>query len=187
MNQPRCNECSAGCAGPKHRAARAPRARGFTLIELIASITALSAIMVMAASLLGALSRTYNDAAGRQDTEERLSLALDRIVRTIRETPDTAGVPSIGIATSTRLMFTDTTEIVLTGDVLTLATPTQSASPLCTSVSSLTLTYLNSSGAVIDFSSGGTLAQIYAVRIALVSGESELRTVVFIRGTLEAT
>lgn len=166
-----------------------PRIRhAFTLIETIAVIVVVGVLAGVIVPVVAQSTTTFADMSEQRDRTEATSLALERIVRAFREAPDktaSAGVPDINTATSSRLKFTDGTEVRLSGTTLWFNEPGQTESPLCQNVSAFELTYLGADGLSLNISVSANwdLVQRINVRLACTGG-AELRTSVFLRCTL---
>ena len=80
--------------------------------------------------------------------------------------------------------FANGTSIALSGSVLNYTSPTTTASPLCSGVTTFQLTYLGNDGATLNFAGGDTTSEITCVVIRLAAQGIDLRTVAFIRTTI---
>lgn len=157
-------------------------ARGFTLIELLAVIIVMSVVAVITSPIVFSATDAYAKSARQRRSAERVAAALDRIARILREAPaktSPIGATDFTAATSSSFSLAGGTAVSLSGTDLTLATGTVSATTLCPDVTVFTLTYLNTSGASIDVSSGTDSVRRVIVRLA--AGGADLSTTVWIR------
>ena len=155
--------------------------RGFTLIELIASMVVLGVVASVSAPLIGAASDSFVTSANNRDDIERLAHAMDRSVRLLREVPATAagsGLPDIVVAATDNIEFADGAELELVGTTLMLTPAGGAASPLCTGVTAFELAYLAEDGLTDTIATPQTSQRI---EIRIVAGGHELRSSVFFR------
>ncbi|MHC4975907.1 MAG: prepilin-type N-terminal cleavage/methylation domain-containing protein [Planctomycetota bacterium] len=158
-----------------------PRARGFTLVELIASIVIVATLAGVLAPVVMTSADAYDRATSQRTSSENAGSAMERVVRTLRATPpQTVGSPQPGItvADADRIVLGDGHEIELVGDTLMFTAPGESASALCQDVEVLELAYLGADG-VTDTSA--TPASTQRIRVRLIVGGFELQTIVFLR------
>jgi prepilin-type N-terminal cleavage/methylation domain-containing protein len=160
----------------------------FTLVETIAVILVLGVLSVVTTPLILSAGDAFGQAALARERTEDASMALERIVRALREAPDQSGAPGtpdITTATATSIEFADGTEIELLGTTLWLALPGEAAAPVCQHVTAFELTYLNAGGGTITVSSPTDALNANRLHIRLApEGGAELRTSVFLRCTL---
>ncbi len=155
--------------------------RAFTLIELIASMVIIGVVAVAAAPLIGAASDNFVKSSDNRDASERLSHAMNRIVRLLRAAPPTApgsGQPDITVATTTNIEFADGSELQLLNTTLWLTPAGGAASPLCTDVTAFQIMYFAEDS---NTKSMGAPATTQRFQITLASGGQELRSAAFIR------
>jgi len=156
-------------------------ARAFTLIELIASMVVLGVIASVAGPLIGAAADSFVASAEHRDAAERVSHAMNRVVRLLRAAPPTApgsGQPDIAVATSSNVEFADGSELELIGTTLWLTPAGGAASPLCTGVTTFDISYRSEFG---DNDTMATPEQTQHFKIVIASGGQELRSAAFIR------
>ena len=161
--------------------------RAFTLIEVIAVIVVMSIIAGVAAPVLLAVSNTYTQSMEHRTAAESVSIALDRIIRIVRETPELPaqqGAPDITAALPQRLELGDGTVVELTGSNLMLTLPTTAPAILCAGVSSFELLYLKEDAQPLDTAGGDPTSDTYKVEIRIAAGDIELRSAAFIRAHL---
>lgn len=155
--------------------------RAFTLIELIAAMVVLGVAAGVAGPVIVAASGAYSDASSRRDAAERVSAAMERIVRVLREAPPTlsgATTPAITTAGAGEVEFGDGSRLELDGVTLWITLPAQAAAPLCVDVEAFTLGYLGNDG-VTDTSASPTDTQ--RITVLLRSGGVEMRSCAFVR------
>lgn len=160
----------------------------FTLIETIAVIVVVGLLAGVIVPVVAFSTTAFSEMSEARDRTESASLAMERIVRALREAGDeasAAGTPDIDVATASRVQFGDGTEVRLSGTTLWLNEPSQTESPLCQFVSAFELTYLGDDGLSLDPSVPANLPLVRRLHIRLAcTGGAELRTSVFLRCTL---
>ncbi|MEC9374454.1 MAG: prepilin-type N-terminal cleavage/methylation domain-containing protein [Planctomycetota bacterium] len=153
-----------------------PTRAGFTLVELLATMVVVSAVAAVSTGLIYGFSKAYASAAEQRRSVERVSTALDRIVREIREAPasdDVVGGMDLETAESDRIVFGNGVGFELDGSDLVMTNEDGASGPLCRDVERFELRYLGSDG-VTDVS--GDPAATQRIEIALSAGGVELRT-----------
>lgn len=161
--------------------------RGFTLVELLAAIVVIGAVLSVAASIVLSSADAYAAASSQREAEERISLALDRMVRAIREAPEDPampGSPDIADAASDAITLNGGVRYSIKSGVLFEKNAAGDASPLCTGVTVFELTYLGGDGLPVDLAGGAPTTDIRRVIIRLAAGGAELQTSVFVRAAL---
>lgn len=165
-----------------------PLRRAFTLIELIAAIVVFSLVSMVFAGIMLESAEAYASASEARERGERASLAMDRIVRLIREIPENEaapGTPDITDASATALELGNGAAVRLSGSTLILIVPDAPApAVLCTEVSAFELTYLGADGMELALGAGDTTADIHRINVRLACGQIELRTSAFLRVAL---
>lgn len=161
----------------------------FTLVELMAVLVLTAGIAAVTAPIVLSASGAFTDASTRRDRTEAASMALDRIVRTLREAPDRGesgpGVPAIASLSAMSIGLEDGAVVALNGQTLELTVPGSDPAPLCTGVDAFELTYFGSDGTVIDPAAAGAADEVRVVEIRLACAAAvELRTRVLLRCTL---
>lgn len=162
-----------------------PPAHAFTLIELLAVMIIISTVGVVTSGILMSASQMYTTSAAHRRAAENVALALDRVVRVLREAPakpTPAGAANISSATATTITLSDGNAIALSGNTLNLSSATVSNAPLCKDVTAFQITYLDGAGTVVDLSSGTDTVR--RVHIRLAAGGTELRTSTWLRAGL---
>lgn len=162
--------------------------RAFTLIETIAVIVVAGVLAGVVVPVVASSTGAFADMSEARDRTEAASLAMERIVRALREAgdrADVAGVPDITLASAGRVQFGDGTEIRLTGTTLWYAEPGAAEAPLCQHVAAFELVYLGHDGLELDPAVAANLLLVERLHVRLAcSGAAELRTSVFLRCTL---
>jgi len=167
------------------------RARGFTLMELIATMTMLSAIGTAAAFILFTALDGYTAASVQADLYRRASSALDRITRELREIPLDAGggvAADIDEVAVDRIEWSGGSEIALLGSTLWLNTTGENHLML-EDVAGVTLTAFDADRTAVGLpTSGGGCDAIRRIGVEITlsrNGESaSLRSMVFLRCTM---
>jgi len=123
--------------------------KGFTLIEVIITITVVGIVSVIIGSMLLGIVKAWTFKFNRNDMLWDGRLALDRMTREIRTVKDSTSVTT---ATSSQFRFTDTGNKDITYSLSSTnlnRTENGTVNLLAENVSTLTFTYYNSSDAVI--------------------------------------
>lgn len=176
---------------PRRRRARS-RA-GFTLIEVVATIVILASVASVASNILLTAGDGYLDAATRAQLHSELSMALDRLVREVRQidldndADDIA--PDIDSTAANALAWHSDCSVSLDGSTLELVIDGGDAETLLTDVSGFTVqTYDEDNSALAASLSGDNCDPIRRVSVTITLsryGVSEtLRTKVFIRSCM---
>ncbi|MHC5002828.1 MAG: PilW family protein [Planctomycetota bacterium] len=122
---------------------RVRRRRGFTLIELIATIVVLATVGTVASAIVMNATGGYVEASTAAQLHAEASVALDRIVRELRsmnlDTDATGIAPDIESIASSAITWNDDDTLTLTGSNLTLAEDGGSAVVLLGDVSAFTI------------------------------------------------
>lgn len=161
--------------------------RGFTLIEVIAVIVVLGVVAGLASPIMLSMSETYRSALDQRTAAESASIALDRVMRIVRETPPVVGspgTPDITTATATRYTLGDGTSIELLGTNLMLTIPGEQPAVLCSDVTAFELTYLKDDSTELNLGAGDALSDVHKVDIRIACGPTELRAGAFLREKL---
>lgn len=157
--------------------------RGLTLLEVTLSMVIIAVIAAIVVPLTASLGDAYASAADTREAAEDAAFTLDRVVRLLREAPE-SGVPGqIGFARveSSAVEFTDNraVELIDTDLILTDANGVQGI--LCRQVSAFEVGYLASDG-VTDCSVTPEETRRFTVR--LVVRGVELRGAALARVTI---
>lgn len=171
------------------------RRRGFSLVEVIAVIVILGLVGSAASSLILTAVASFTDTSVRLALHSEASVALDRIVREIREIDaapeDNQPNADIRSAGATELQWADSKSLRLVGGTLLLNTDGTNEDALCTGVSDFAFDFRDDSNRSLLL--GGRVAdddlariQRIAVRLSLTrQGMTEsLQTRVFIRAAM---
>lgn len=167
--------------------------RGFTLIELIATIVVLAVLGSITSLLVLNAVDGYSGAATLAQLHGEASIALDRAVRELRkielDSVATGVAPNISSVTPTSIAWEPNSSLSLSGAQLMFVDNGATAAVLLDDVSALSITTYDESNASLPASLAGDQCDPIR-RIALDvtlqrHGVSEtLRTKVFIRSTL---
>ena len=140
---------------------RRMRSRGFTLIEMIISITIFSIIAVIGMQIIANGMQVAIVTNDNTKLSGKLAYAMDRMARDIREVSISSGAYVISTSTSTSFSFTrrDGTVVTFTGSgsnitMTYVSGGTTTAATLTDDLSSLTFSYLDVSG---NAAASGTL------------------------------
>jgi len=176
----------------KARSAR--QTRGFTLVEVIATMAVMGALGAVASSTVFSALDSYLDAATRGQLHTEISMAMDRVVRELQNTQldgSASGVaPDIESVASSAITWNDDYSLTLTGGQLMLSDNGAAAEPLLANVSSFSVQTFNESNVALGASlSGAGCDAIRRIQLTLTmqrNGTIEtLRTKVFLRCTME--
>lgn len=160
---------------------RHTKQRAFTLIELIASMMVVGVVAAVSAPLIAAASDAYVTSADNRDNVERISHAMDRAVRLVRDAPPTAsgsGLPDITVAATDNIEFADGSELQLVGSTLMLTPAGGVAAPLCIGVTTFELAYIGEDGL---WNTILTPQNTQRIGIRIVANGQELQSAVFLR------
>lgn len=151
-------------------------ARGFTLIEMIMSMTVLSIIGLVSSSVIMESMRIYKRTVPAIDADYRSNLALRTMKREIRELSET---DAISVFTSSTFAFIDSFENSISYE-LTGTNLTRNGDLLASGVTSMTFRYWQMDGTVAALTSEVRLIE---VDLTVQSGEQSLhvRTQIFPR------
>lgn len=141
--------------------------RGFTLIEVIATILVLGIISAVMLPLLQASTQTYATAADQRSSGADLDNAVARIVGIIRGITD-AG--ALSAADEAGFELTDGTRVEFNGVALFLTTAEHEQSLLCPGIEDFELTWLGADGSELDFDAGDGVEEVRRVNLVAVSG-----------------
>lgn len=98
------------------------RRRGLTLVEMIATITVLGVVGATVLPVIEASGAHFAESASLRRAADRVSFAMDRISRVLREIPaaEQGGGLAIEAITASEIVLTNGTRIRLDGDRLLL-------------------------------------------------------------------
>lgn len=152
--------------------------KGFSLVEMIISILAVSILSLTAAYVLQPWAKSYSNVANKGTTHDDVRFAFERMTREIQMIKQGNTGPTIS---STELDFTDNgstaTDYKLTGTTLY-----RGNDKLLANVTSLAFTYYDSAGAVT-----ATAANVRRIQVVIAAdppGDAQavnLRTDIFLR------
>ena len=155
-------------------------ARGFTLVELMASIVVIAIIGAVILPLVATATSRYRLATDERAAVERVAYALDRVVRLIRETPaGPGGTLDLAAASADALRFGDGRGIEMDSGDLVLRQSDGSTSVLCPDVDAIELRYIASDGVTDVGATDPT--QAWRVEVRLGSAGVELVAAAFPR------
>lgn len=158
--------------------------RGYTLIELVAVTVILGAVAGVTSPLIVACAERYASASARRESADACGHAMERIVRTLREAPESgsiAGAPGIVSVTAGSIEFEDGSLVRLDGQTLWMATAGEDEAELLGGVEWFELRLLGADG-VAD--AMGKPEHARRAEVGLRAGGVELRTAVFFRSGL---
>jgi len=164
--------------------------RGFTLIEALATIVALSIIAATLGPIIYAASDSYAGATQHRHASESAAHAIDRLVRAIREIPaiEDSASPNITSATPTLLTWSGGNAIVFDANLerITLTLTDQPRAILADRVQTFSLRYLDELAQPIDPAQPEALQHIRRIEISLTIQGNEHRAAATIRDGLGA-
>lgn len=158
--------------------------RGYTLIELVSVTVILGVVAGITSPIIVEATESYARASERREASDAVGHAMERIVRVLREAPESdeyEGAPAITVATETSIEFEDGAEIRLDGETLWLAHTGEEEATLLEGVEWFELRLLGFDG-VSDAMDKPEWAR--RVEVGLRAGGVELRTAVFLRSGL---
>jgi prepilin-type N-terminal cleavage/methylation domain-containing protein len=130
-----------------------PRRRGFTLIEAVSTIVILGAIGTVASGLIFTATDGYAEASVRAQLHTELSVALDRIVREMRNVPldDAASgiAPDIDELTADSITWSMNHTIERAGAEVRLTIAGGTARPLLTDVTAFSVEAYDADNALL--------------------------------------
>ena len=135
--------------------------RGFTLIELIASMVIMAALAGASASVLMRAGDAFGDATDRRAMVSSASMAMDRVLHQIRVTPSLAAVSGTGFECSSGLV------VGLAGSTLELRDGL-GASPLCEGVATFGIVYYDADGAAVNAADADAAGRVFRAEVRLV-------------------
>lgn len=159
--------------------------KGFTLIELVLSMTLLGIVAVTAGMLIYQGTRSFEALSGQKDVTQKAALALERVSRELRVMKCTPSgnscAPSASdapVMTATELRFVNSSfegrGLRLDGTTLMLRDGTGAADPeyaLASAVSSLAFEYLKADGST---ASSAPDIWIINVNMAILNGQAAI-------------
>jgi len=168
--------------------------RGFTLVEAIASITILALIGGLTSQIIFTASRSWMDAAAIAELERETSLALDRIITSLRSIERDPAAPEVALRIDAigpnMIAWHGDHSLSLENDVLILR-EADATLPLARNIASLTVTPFGPDGQMmpgeLTDDTAGTARRI-TIGVVASRGDLELslRTSVFLRSAATA-
>lgn len=120
--------------------------RGFSLVELVASLVVISVVAAVLAPVLNSAADTIVTTRDLRRASDDAGFAMATAIRLLREVPPGEGV-NLGLASAddTSIVFSDGRGLRLNADTLELVTPA-GAAPVARDVSSFEIRYLGPDG-----------------------------------------
>lgn len=168
-------------------------ARGFTMVEAIATLTVLGVLASVSVNLIYTATTSYRDAATRAQLSDEVSVAMDRIARRLtsieRDTSAAVVAPQISSVTPTSIAWNSNYSLTLSGAQLQLVENGGVARTLLDDVTSFSVSAFDESNAALAGTLSGAATQaIRRIRVQVTVqrlGISETtRTKLFIRATM---
>jgi prepilin-type N-terminal cleavage/methylation domain-containing protein len=167
--------------------------RGFTLVELIATIVILSVLGSVASSFLLTAINAYTSSSIRAQLHGEASVAMERMVREFRKIPKntsaSGNAPLVNTVTSNSITWNGTSTLSMSGTQLMFADAGATARALLNDVTSFSVqAYDESNSALATSLSGSACDSIRRIQVTITMqryGVTEtLRTRTFIRCTM---
>ena len=169
-------------------------ARGFTLVEAIATMVVIGVLGSVSSSLIYSGVRAYRDAAGQAQLHEEMSTALESITRALRGIPagqvEPFAIPSVTAVQPSSINWGTAARLWLNGSSLQLQEDGAAAYTLLTGVTAFSVQTYDEAGAALAANLNATASQsVRRVQVQITAtkdGVTEtLRTKVYIRCTME--
>lgn len=172
-----------------HGARTRHRARGFTLIEAVATMTVLAVVSVAASRIIFAATDAYAGSAARSHLSAEGSAAMERIAAELRAIPSRAGAPGtpwIDSVSANSVSWGGGSTLSRSGDRVLLAVDGDAARTLLSNVSAFSIACFDAADQPLPANlSGSACDAVRRIEITLTlsrSGVNEtLRTRVFPR------
>lgn len=128
--------------------ARECLARGMTLLETMLSILVIAIIAAVIMPVMAGASEGYINSVTVRRAAEQSAYAMERCTRLLRDVPPGTDVGTVGIVTAeaSRIVMGDGRGFDVVSGVLYMTDAAGVRAPLCESVESLVITYLESDG-----------------------------------------
>lgn len=179
-------------SSPRFRIAQpAPSRRGFTLIELIATIVVLSVLGTVSAGIIFTATDGYLSASTTATLHNEASLAMDRITRELREIArdGSAAVPHINEISADAIRWEEDSELFVEGQSLMFRDRGETPVALANRVAVFAVQSFDEENDALPASMNGDACHdIRRIELTLTlsrHGESEVvRTRVFVRAAM---
>ncbi len=169
-------------------------ARGFTLVEAIATMVVIATLGSAASLVIARATGAYKATATLGQLQAELSAALDRVEREVRAIRHKSGASAADISATTASSLSwnssgGACSLTLSGGQLLLATGGGAGQAILSDVSSLTVQCYDESGAALSSTLSGTACESIR-RIAVTATctrygtTATLRTGAFLRSTM---
>lgn len=166
-----------------------PGARGFTLVEAVATMTVLAVVPVAASRIIFAAADSYADSAVRSELSSSVSSAMERMAMELRGIPSQEGAPGtpwIDSVTATSIAWGGNNSLARSGSEVMLATGGAAARTLLGDVESFSIACFDADNLPLAAALAGAACDaVRRVEITVTvtrNGASEtLRTRVFLR------
>ncbi len=136
------------------------RARGFTLVELVATIAILAAVSVVTSGIVMQASDGYIEVKATSQLHTEMSIALDRALREIRaialDTGATGVAPDIDSEAKTSIYWEGDSSLVKSGSDLVLTIDNDGGNVLLTDVTTLDVRVYNENNTALGAGLSGT-------------------------------
>lgn len=176
---------------------RAVGAGGFTLVEAIATIVILAAVITVCSRIVSSATKGYTDSVTRAELHSQLSSAMDRIITDLRQTRvgpgSTPVAPDLQGATASSIGWTmvggGTRSVALSGSQVTLTTESVAATALAVNITAFSVQCFDESNAALASTlNGSALNAVRRVRITLTGSSNGItetvRSKVFLRSMM---
>lgn len=162
------------------------RRRGFTLVELVTSMTITATVSLGAVAVLREAVEANQGVLDECAATARASVALRRVVEELREIPSKGPGPDIATLTPTSVVWGDGRELRLSGKELLFTEAGEQPAVLCSPCESFRIAGIGPSGLAVSATPGpAEIATITRLSIELTvidgAGQRTLRTRVFPR------
>lgn len=148
---------------------RTRRDQGFTLIEMVVTITILGGVSIALGSMIIEMFQSYSSQQQFTDQDAQARLTLDRMLRDVRE----ARLPADLSAPGTSLVFTDITNTAITY-ALSGTQLLRNGNVLADGVSALSFSYYDNAGATLAAAAG---TRYIAAQFTLTTADGIANTV----------
>lgn len=160
--------------------------RGFTLIEMMGTLVVVGAVAAVVSPMVLKSSEAFARSASQRRTCEQVSLALDRLTKTLREAPSKSGVAGatdFSQASATAFTLGNGNSVEVSSGSLILGSDTIKSVPICRNVTDFSLAYFDGAGASVNVASGTDTVR--RVHISLTADGVSLSTTVWLRAGMQ--